>query len=36
MQWEFPTGREVVSLPTVVNGTVCVASVDGSLYALDA
>jgi outer membrane protein assembly factor BamB len=33
--WEFVPGREVLSSPTVVDGTVYVGCADGNLYALD-
>ncbi|WSA45394.1 serine/threonine-protein kinase [Streptomyces sp. NBC_01803] len=35
-RWAFATGDAVVSSPAVVNGTVYVGSLDGSLYALNA
>jgi len=34
--WSFETGGEVVSSPTVVDGTVYVGSSDGNLYSIDA
>jgi len=34
--WEFETGGNVLSSPTVVDGTVYIGSSDGSLYAIDA
>ncbi|OIB56471.1 PQQ-binding-like beta-propeller repeat protein [Natrialba sp. SSL1] len=33
--WEFPTDNSVYSSPVVVDGTVYVGSMDGSLYALE-
>jgi hypothetical protein len=34
--WQFETGNDVRSSPTVVNGTIYVGSADDSVYALDA
>jgi outer membrane protein assembly factor BamB len=33
-QWVFQTGGEVASSPAVVDGTVYVVSLDGTVYAL--
>jgi len=35
-QWRFETGDEIISSPTVVDGTVFIGSNDNNLYAVDA